>query len=149
MKKLSSWHWPGNIRELENFIERSLILTHGSELQVPISRLSNNGKSVPMAGTREANERGQIVRILKDDQWASRRPRWGSRPHESQTYDTNRLHEKAGHRSEPSIVGFDRCRQPPAPHRCPVPRARTEPELIDAITESHANGQRTNMATLQ
>jgi formate hydrogenlyase transcriptional activator len=65
MKKLSSWHWPGNIRELENFIERSVILTHGSELQVPISRLSNNGKSFPMAGTREANERGQIVRILK------------------------------------------------------------------------------------
>jgi formate hydrogenlyase transcriptional activator len=26
MKKLSSWHWPGNIRELENFIERSVIL---------------------------------------------------------------------------------------------------------------------------
>ena len=65
MKKLSSWHWPGNIRELENFIERSVILTHGSELQVPISGLSNNGKSVPMAGTREANERDQIVRILK------------------------------------------------------------------------------------
>ncbi|MGH7936528.1 MAG: sigma 54-interacting transcriptional regulator, partial [Chthoniobacterales bacterium] len=33
MKKLSSWHWPGNIRELENFIERSVILTHGSALQ--------------------------------------------------------------------------------------------------------------------
>ena len=44
LRKLSSWHWPGNIRELENFIERSVILTHGSELQVPISGLSNNGK---------------------------------------------------------------------------------------------------------
>jgi hypothetical protein len=28
MRKLSGWHWPGNIRELENFIERSVILTH-------------------------------------------------------------------------------------------------------------------------
>jgi formate hydrogenlyase transcriptional activator len=65
MKKLSSWHWPGNIRELENFIERSVILTHGSELQVPISGLTNNGKSTPMAGTREANERDEIVRVLK------------------------------------------------------------------------------------
>src|SRR6202140_1086330 len=54
LKKLSSWHWPGNIRELENFIERSVILTHGSELQVPISGLSNSGRSIPMAGTREA-----------------------------------------------------------------------------------------------
>src|ERR1700730_4863957 len=39
MKKLSSWHWPGNIRELENFIERSVILTHGTALEVPVSEL--------------------------------------------------------------------------------------------------------------
>src|SRR5262249_23594124 len=39
LKKLSSWHWPGNIRELENFIERSVILTHGSTLQVPTGEL--------------------------------------------------------------------------------------------------------------
>src|SRR6267378_4435205 len=34
MKKLSSWHWPGNIRELENFIERAVILTHSSTLAI-------------------------------------------------------------------------------------------------------------------
>src|SRR5437867_10548357 len=39
MKKLSGWHWPGNIRELENLIERSVILTHGPALQVPIGEL--------------------------------------------------------------------------------------------------------------
>jgi formate hydrogenlyase transcriptional activator len=65
MRKLSSWHWPGNIRELENFIERSVILTHGPALQAPISELSNNGRTVPVMDTREANERDQIVRILK------------------------------------------------------------------------------------
>jgi formate hydrogenlyase transcriptional activator len=65
MKKLSSWHWPGNIRELENFIERSVILTHGTALQAPIAELSNNGKATPVAGTREANERDEMVRILK------------------------------------------------------------------------------------
>jgi formate hydrogenlyase transcriptional activator len=65
MRKLSSWHWPGNIRELENFIERSVILTHGTALQAPIAELSNNGKTTPVAGTREANERDEIVRILK------------------------------------------------------------------------------------
>ncbi len=37
LRKLSSWHWPGNIRELENFIERSVILTHGTALQAPIA----------------------------------------------------------------------------------------------------------------
>jgi formate hydrogenlyase transcriptional activator len=65
MKKLASWHWPGNIRELENFIERSVILTHGTALQAPIGELSNNGRTAPVAGTREGNERQEIVRILK------------------------------------------------------------------------------------
>jgi formate hydrogenlyase transcriptional activator len=65
MKKLSSWHWPGNIRELENFIERSVILTHGTALQVPTAELSNHGGSTPAGGTREANERNEIVRILQ------------------------------------------------------------------------------------
>jgi formate hydrogenlyase transcriptional activator len=65
MKKLASWHWPGNIRELENFIERSVILTHGSALQVPTAELGNNGKTFPVAGTHDANERDEILRILK------------------------------------------------------------------------------------
>jgi len=65
MKKLSNWHWPGNIRELENFIERSVILTHGAALQVPISELAGNGRTAPVAGTRDANDRDEIVRILK------------------------------------------------------------------------------------
>jgi formate hydrogenlyase transcriptional activator len=64
MKKLASWHWPGNIRELENFIERSVILTHGSALQVAVGELTN-GKVVPPLGTRASGERDEIVRILK------------------------------------------------------------------------------------
>jgi formate hydrogenlyase transcriptional activator len=66
MKKLSAWHWPGNIRELENFIERSVILSHGSALQVPIGELgAGNGKTTPVPGSQEADEREEIVRILK------------------------------------------------------------------------------------
>jgi formate hydrogenlyase transcriptional activator len=65
MKRLSAWHWPGNIRELENFIERSVILTHGPALQVPIAELTNNGKITPASGTRDAAERDEILRILK------------------------------------------------------------------------------------
>src|SRR5262249_7736639 len=48
MKKLSKWHWQGNIRELENFIERSVILTQGSALQVPIGELSNHARANPV-----------------------------------------------------------------------------------------------------
>jgi formate hydrogenlyase transcriptional activator len=65
LKKLSSWHWPGNIRELENFIERSVILTRGTALQAPIAELGHNGTHAPVAGTREANERDEIIRVLK------------------------------------------------------------------------------------
>src|SRR6202047_189394 len=65
MRKLWGWHWPGNIRELENFIERAGILTRGTALQVPIGELSNNGRAAPVGGARKANERDEIVRILK------------------------------------------------------------------------------------
>jgi formate hydrogenlyase transcriptional activator len=39
MKALTNWEWPGNIRELENFIERAVILTRGKTLEVPIPEL--------------------------------------------------------------------------------------------------------------
>ena len=39
MKCLIAWEWPGNIRELENFIERAVILTRGSSLEAPVSEL--------------------------------------------------------------------------------------------------------------
>jgi formate hydrogenlyase transcriptional activator len=66
MKKLASWHWPGNIRELENFIERSVILTHGTALQVAVGELSN-GKAAPPppSGVRASGARDEIVRMLK------------------------------------------------------------------------------------
>ena len=66
MKKLSSWHWPGNIRELENFIERSVILTHGSALQVPIGELDSNGKASPAADTPHRRCAGPILRVLRE-----------------------------------------------------------------------------------
>src|ERR1700719_1788525 len=65
MKKLAAWSWPGNIRELENIIERSVILTRGSALHVPLEELTRGARAVPLNGTREASERDGIVRILR------------------------------------------------------------------------------------
>jgi len=65
MRKLSSWHWPGNIRELENFIERSVILTHGTALQAPITELGNSGRNAPVSVRYEADDRDEIVRLLR------------------------------------------------------------------------------------
>jgi formate hydrogenlyase transcriptional activator len=65
MKKLCAWHWPGNIRELENFIERSVILTQGSSLQVPAAELGGGAAVSVVADTRET-ERNTIVRVLRE-----------------------------------------------------------------------------------
>jgi formate hydrogenlyase transcriptional activator len=66
MKKLAAWHWPGNIRELENFIERSVILTHTSALQLPLGEIGSAGKTLSVTGSREAHDRDEIMRILKE-----------------------------------------------------------------------------------
>jgi len=67
IKKLTQWHWPGNIRELENFIERAVILTRGAALEVPLTELKTDvPPPAPAAGTREWNEREEIMRVLKD-----------------------------------------------------------------------------------
>jgi formate hydrogenlyase transcriptional activator len=39
MKGLMAWEWPGNIRELENFIERAVIITRGKSLEAPLGEL--------------------------------------------------------------------------------------------------------------
>jgi transcriptional regulator with GAF, ATPase, and Fis domain len=39
MKELTAWDWPGNIRELENFIERVVIVTRGRSLEAPLGEL--------------------------------------------------------------------------------------------------------------
>ena len=66
MKKLSNWHWPGNIRELENFIERSVILTPGSALQVPVGEFAGEAKAFPVASATDSAERDQILEVLKE-----------------------------------------------------------------------------------
>src|SRR5215472_8089635 len=66
MKQLASWHWPGNIRELENFIERSVILTHGPALRVPIGELTSNGNGGVAPLAKDINEREKILRALKE-----------------------------------------------------------------------------------
>jgi formate hydrogenlyase transcriptional activator len=67
---LSKYHWPGNIRELENLIERSVILSHGPDLRVPLGELKVRN-TVPSDGeaTLEATERRHILRVLKETDW--------------------------------------------------------------------------------
>jgi formate hydrogenlyase transcriptional activator len=72
MSALSRYHWPGNIRELENFIERAVILTRGSSLAVPLaelkSRRTTDEDSVRMS-TLEDAEREHIRQALQHANW--------------------------------------------------------------------------------
>jgi formate hydrogenlyase transcriptional activator len=67
MDELCNWHWPGNIRELENFIERAVILSHAPVLNVPVEELKKHAKASPeRKGTLESTERDYILRILEE-----------------------------------------------------------------------------------
>jgi formate hydrogenlyase transcriptional activator len=66
MNTLINWKWAGNVRELENFIERSVILSEGSVLRVPLAELTDcSGDSAP-EGTLRHVEREHILRILRE-----------------------------------------------------------------------------------
>jgi len=67
MEALVTADWPGNIRELENFIERCVILTQGDELNVPYAELKKaSGRSVASSpSTFEEAERHIIIDALK------------------------------------------------------------------------------------
>jgi formate hydrogenlyase transcriptional activator len=68
MDTMQEWHWPGNIRELENIIERAVILTNGPTLQVPEQDLRPKDRALPAsnATTLRDMERETIVRALRD-----------------------------------------------------------------------------------
>jgi formate hydrogenlyase transcriptional activator len=65
METLMQWGWPGNIRELENFVERSVILTPGSVLQVPLGELRAEPGREESETLHDA-ERERILRALRD-----------------------------------------------------------------------------------
>jgi len=66
MRALWEWDWPGNIRELENFIERAVILSKGPGLRAPLSELEiPGGITVEMNSNLENADREHILRVLR------------------------------------------------------------------------------------
>jgi len=67
MEALTNAPWPGNIRELENFIERAVILTQGSDLKVPLKELKRASvvSSATTGSTLEEAERQAIIEALQ------------------------------------------------------------------------------------
>ena len=70
---LVRYPWPGNIRELQNVIERAVILSHGTSLQVPLSDLQPAATPTPAptadAVTLADAEREHILAALREPSW--------------------------------------------------------------------------------
>ena len=68
LEALTRYDWPGNIRELQNVLERAVILTHGSSLHVEMSELKANADTLYSRPSEasQASERDRIVRALAE-----------------------------------------------------------------------------------
>jgi len=77
LSALVSYQWPGNIRELQNFIERSVIFTSGNLLQPPLASLTSNAVEVQSVGavTLEDAERDHIRKALEETRWVVAGPK--------------------------------------------------------------------------
>jgi chemotaxis protein methyltransferase CheR len=69
MYQLQNYHWPGNIRELENVLERAVINSSGPKLHL-VDELKKTSQGVNTSPkTLEAVEREHIIQILEQVQW--------------------------------------------------------------------------------
>jgi formate hydrogenlyase transcriptional activator len=76
MSALTSHQWPGNIRELQNFIERSVILTSGNILHPPLASLKNGVEAESLGAiTLEDAERDHIRKTLEQTRWVVAGPK--------------------------------------------------------------------------
>jgi formate hydrogenlyase transcriptional activator len=76
MNAMMQYHWPGNIRELENFVERAVILTKGTSLNAPVWELERETPVVAAPGSNESQpttmedaEREHILSALQTTDW--------------------------------------------------------------------------------
>ena len=72
MGVLQKHHWPGNIRELQNLVERAVILSRGSTLEIPLTELKQPVKTAVYINggiTLEHVERDHILKVLDDAKW--------------------------------------------------------------------------------
>jgi formate hydrogenlyase transcriptional activator len=72
IEAMKRWSWPGNIRELENFIERSVILSEGNRLTPPLGELREevSRQQSDADGTLRDKEREHIIEILRQTRGA-------------------------------------------------------------------------------
>ena len=76
MSAFTSYEWPGNIRELQNFVERSVILSDGTVLCPPLAELKHSVSAESQGVTTlQDAERDHILKILQQTRWVVSGPR--------------------------------------------------------------------------
>jgi formate hydrogenlyase transcriptional activator len=69
---LRSYDWPGNIRELQNFIERSVILTSGDVLEAPVAEITRaHGAAWDMPAPAESAAKTSTRETLRQSGWVT------------------------------------------------------------------------------
>ena len=70
MDRLLHYPWPGNIRELQNLIERAVILSPGPVLTIPLEVLRTAARQPShTSGSLEDTERQRILQVLEETNW--------------------------------------------------------------------------------
>jgi formate hydrogenlyase transcriptional activator len=71
INELMTYHWPGNIRELQNVIERAVILTSGNTLNLPrcLRQRQTHTTEFPSCQTLRDVERDHIINALEETKW--------------------------------------------------------------------------------
>ena len=73
MEALVQYDWPGNIRELQNLVERAVILSSGPALNIPISEFKmlrkKTQKKAAGPATLKDTERERIMEVLRETHW--------------------------------------------------------------------------------
>src|SRR6201987_3521952 len=69
MDALPRYPGPGNFRELQNFIERAVILSEGSSLRPPLAELRETKSKSSMGATLKEVERKHVLQVLRDTEW--------------------------------------------------------------------------------
>ncbi len=76
MDALMRYPWPGNIRELQNIVERAVILTTGTDLRIPAGELKvARGGQGNQGQTLQDAERQHILQVLRETGWVVGGPR--------------------------------------------------------------------------
>jgi transcriptional regulator with GAF, ATPase, and Fis domain len=73
LDRLTGYHWPGNIRELQNIVERAVVISNPPEIDIDDTVLGNvesfQVREAEDAQTLEDVERGHIINVLEDSGW--------------------------------------------------------------------------------